>query len=243
MISTTYSFAASFYDIISSPFKNSEVTNQEIELLQKYIKSTSNVLDIGCGTGRHFLPLLKLGIDVEGIEESSKMLGILRNRIKDTNLKLFNKSFLSFKSQKKYNMIYSFWNTFNEICLTQKQAFLFFRKIYSLLSSGGYFLLNIDDREKFDYRNLKYKTQFTYENKNYILESKVVKFFGKYTLTKTKEEIFVEEGGVFKKIRETYIYQRWWGREEIEKIAQRNQFKIKLERISANDEFYFVFYK
>ena len=50
-------------------------------LIQRYgVKPTCNILDLGCGTGNHSLPLAQRGYEVVGVDRSEAMLHQLRSK-------------------------------------------------------------------------------------------------------------------------------------------------------------------
>jgi len=59
--------------------------NAECDLIERVIreyglKPTRSILDLGCGTGNHSLPLAERGYEVVGVDRSEDMLGQLRSK-------------------------------------------------------------------------------------------------------------------------------------------------------------------
>ena len=70
------------YDIIYGKY------TEDIDFYKKEAKEAKGkVLEVGCGTGRIYLELLKEGIDAYGIDISGEMLVELKNKAKAMNLK------------------------------------------------------------------------------------------------------------------------------------------------------------
>ena len=69
------------YDAIYED-KNYEAECDFIEnIFSKYGDSNiKNVLDLGCGTGGHILPLIRRGYKVTGVDQSEKMLSYARDK-------------------------------------------------------------------------------------------------------------------------------------------------------------------
>ena len=83
------SLCAEFYDLsLSSPYAD----NKEIYFYNSYLKPTCTYLEAMCGSGRLLIPLLKNGLQVHGVDNSSSMLQSCKDRAKAFNLDpiLFN---------------------------------------------------------------------------------------------------------------------------------------------------------
>ena len=69
------SLEASLHD----PFWDAEGDPAELPLLEEFLKSHPGpCLDLGCGSGRLLLPLLKSGFEIEGLDCSPDMLALCR---------------------------------------------------------------------------------------------------------------------------------------------------------------------
>lgn len=73
-------FAAEAVDYDEEPF--TKATDAEIELLRDLleVRSGDRVLDVGCGTGRHAVPLATMGLGVTGVDLSPEMIAKARER-------------------------------------------------------------------------------------------------------------------------------------------------------------------
>jgi ubiquinone/menaquinone biosynthesis C-methylase UbiE len=75
--------AAREYDNWYESPKNRFVADLENQLLLRLLRPVrgERVLDIGCGTGRHLLMFLEMGLDITGLDASPYMLDIARERL------------------------------------------------------------------------------------------------------------------------------------------------------------------
>ena len=62
--------------------------NQEIAILDKYMTTLGDLVDIGCGTGRIVIPYAQKGFRCTGIDISEPMLNIAKKRALDNNLSI-----------------------------------------------------------------------------------------------------------------------------------------------------------
>ena len=76
--------------------------------------SGNKVLELGSGTGRLAVPLLKEGADYTGIEISKEFCDYAKKKIADRNLtaNIINQDFRSFDFNQTYDMIFIGFNTF-----------------------------------------------------------------------------------------------------------------------------------
>lgn len=72
-----------FYDLSKPEAHHSEVDDYFNRL--KDIRG--DILEAMCGSGRLLIPLLKLGMNIEGVDNSSDMLDSCKQRVKDCGLK------------------------------------------------------------------------------------------------------------------------------------------------------------
>ena len=74
----------------------------------------NKILELGSGTGRLAIPLLKEGADYTGIEISKKFCNYANKKIvnKRVTADIINQDFRKFNFNKKYDMIFIGFNTF-----------------------------------------------------------------------------------------------------------------------------------
>lgn len=60
----------------------------ERKLIEKYFKTNSKIIDVGCGSGRITIPLCMLGNEVIGTDQTSEMIDIARKIGLSTNLNI-----------------------------------------------------------------------------------------------------------------------------------------------------------
>ena len=73
---------AKTYDIVFGKYR------ADIDFYLKEAKKVrGKVLEVGCGTGRVYLELLKNGVDVYGIDISGEMLRVLKKKAREMGIK------------------------------------------------------------------------------------------------------------------------------------------------------------
>lgn len=107
---------AQYYDIF---YKNKSYKKEILyleRLFRKYRKAkTRTILDVGCGTASHMIPLIENGYNVTGVDASSQMLRIARKKLGEGGLKayLVNASSHAFAINRKFDVIVCLFSVIN----------------------------------------------------------------------------------------------------------------------------------
>ncbi|MCX6066625.1 MAG: class I SAM-dependent methyltransferase [Chloroflexi bacterium] len=111
--------------------------------LREIARHGQPVLDVGCGTGRVLLPLLRAGIDVDGCDISKDMLHYCRNKAESEafNPNLYNQPMHAFELPRKYKTIY-ICDSF-DLAGSREKGLDTLGHCYAHLEDGGALLLNI----------------------------------------------------------------------------------------------------
>lgn len=135
---------ASFYDIFYQR-KNYKKECAFLEaLFIKYSKGTlKTILDLGCGTGGHMLPLVRRGYTVTGVDASSKILSIAREKFIQNNMraKFLRSKLQSFQLDKKFDCVVCMFSVVDY--LTQdKDLFKTFRNVSAHMKKTSLFIFD-----------------------------------------------------------------------------------------------------
>jgi ubiquinone/menaquinone biosynthesis C-methylase UbiE len=131
--------AAQWYDTLLGKEK------KDIEFYKKIVlTSKGKVLELACGTGRLLVPYRNMGADIEGLDISSEMLAICREKLKQHNLtaSLYEQDLTRFKTDKQYAAIFIAGGSFQLIDNFEK-AMTSLQLIYHHLQSDGFFVLDL----------------------------------------------------------------------------------------------------
>ena len=128
------------YDNVKNDFEVGEIT--------RLVKPTqrSRVLDIGSGNGHHVKLLEKSGYKVEGVDKSSAMVKSAKNKY--PNCKFKQGDVLESMLYPKNNFTTITCLYFTIYYINDKQLFL--QNCYNWLMPGGYLVLHLVNRDKFD---------------------------------------------------------------------------------------------
>ena len=107
-----YQLSEYFDDILRV---SSVITDLEVRTLDTVFKKkkVKRVLDIACGTGRHSIPLAKLGYQVVGIDYSPSQIKVARQKAKDAGVgsEFLVKDANMFSFKDKFDAAICMWST------------------------------------------------------------------------------------------------------------------------------------
>ena len=112
--------------------------------LQEIARAGQPVLDVSCGTGRVLLPLLRAGIDIDGVDISADMLGHCRRKAAAEGFSpnLYQQPMQAFDLPRKYRTIY-ICDLFG-LAGSRANDLETLRRCYQHLEDGGALLVNIE---------------------------------------------------------------------------------------------------
>ncbi len=123
-------------------------TDLEIEFLLRTLKfkSDTRILDIGCGYGRHALPISQKGYSVFGIDRSPVMLSAAQSKNANRNLRLLLSDMRSLPFSNAFHIALSLFSSFGYF-QDEDENFQVLQQISSSLLPGGQFLIETANRD------------------------------------------------------------------------------------------------
>ena len=149
--------SADFYDLF---YKNKNYKNETDYVLKK-LSNKINLLDVGCGTGKHSFLFSKYKINVTGVEFSKKMIN---KKLENKYLKFINDDFLKFKPKQKFHNIVALFHVVNYMNSEYKIR-KFFNQASNFLENKG--RLIFDSWNVIDSNNQNQPTEKHIKTKNY----------------------------------------------------------------------------
>ena len=114
----TFNQYAQYYDIFYQKKKYKKECDFIERLFSAYcLKRPRTILDLGCGTANHMIPLILRGYQLVGVDNSSQMLGIARDKITRLNLKgkLLKRKLQAFDLKAKFDAIICMFSVINYV--------------------------------------------------------------------------------------------------------------------------------
>ena len=134
-----YDDAAKWYDLVSG-----QGTEDVTFYLTEAKKCRGRVLEIACGTGRIYLPLLQNGVNAYGFDSSTHMLKILNQKAKNLKPNVKRADMRTFKYPFKFDLIIIPFRAFNHMETREDQKKCL-KNVYQHLKKGGKLILNFFD--------------------------------------------------------------------------------------------------
>jgi len=135
-------YRASTYGDKVADIYDKEYGDFDPEMIERIFEFAPNgsAFELGIGTGRVALPLLKKGMKVDGIDSSISMVNKLKAKPGSKNISIQIGDFSKFQTAKKYDVVFVVFNTFFSL-LTQDDQISCFKSVYNALKPDGKFII------------------------------------------------------------------------------------------------------
>jgi SAM-dependent methyltransferase len=138
-----YKFVAELYDYVP-PYQDRQDVKFYVEMAKEL---QGPVLEIGCGTGRVLIPTARAGIEIVGLDLSTHMLDICRQRLEQegedvkAKVRLVEADMRDFELSRKFQLITIPFRPFQHLTTTKDQIACL-TAVRSHLNTGGRFILD-----------------------------------------------------------------------------------------------------
>jgi SAM-dependent methyltransferase len=234
-----------YYDIVYRDWISEKLTEKELGLIRSICPVNGSILDVGCGSGRHLIPLAKEGFKIKGIEPIHEFISLTRSKYPQVDIT--NCTFQKYQSLETFDLIICMWNAFHQIAYSKDEAINALSKMKKLMKSNGKIILNLGVGEDFNVSEYRFEHTVLLNDRKYLL-SWTVKDWSPETMTvisiehisvfNNKNELIDEE--------EAEIKQRFWTENELKKFAEELDLSLEIlapfKEENSNDG-YFIFTK
>ena len=232
------------YDKVKNEYEVGEILNAT------HPTNQSLILDIGSGTGQHVAALNDAGYPTVGLDLSPSMVGIAKKKY--PNLKFKQGSALEFMLYPADSFTHILCLYFTIYYIKDKNRFI--KNCFDWLKPGGYFVLHLVNRDKFDpilntADPLQLVSAQRYAKKritNSLIKFKDFKYRGDFKLNKknntaTFEEIFKDDKT--KHIRQNIHKMYMHTQKHILSIAKENGFILlgKIDMVPVQYEYQYLY--
>lgn len=129
------------------------------DLTLNYLNKGQSLLDLGCGTATFILNLKILGYDTYGIDNSSHILEVAREKamINHANVSLDLMDISNFSIDKNFDVVTCFFDTINHLDSKEKVSSLL-ECVSNSLNPNGYFIFDVFSKFMMDEYGNEYKS-------------------------------------------------------------------------------------
>ena len=139
---STYGRFARYYDIIYHNLVNYEGDVDFIEaVFRRYRVNPRTILDLGCGTGNHDIPLARRGYQVTGLDQSPAMLSLARKKTAESRVRVrfVRADMRSFRLVRKFDAVLCMFGAFG-YTLPRRDAVRVLRSVRAHIGPSGLFI-------------------------------------------------------------------------------------------------------
>jgi SAM-dependent methyltransferase len=164
---------------VDAPFADAQWRAAEMPDVDFYVDAARTadgpVLELGCGTGRVYLPTLAAGVDADGLDLSAGMLSVLRDRATAEGLQpsVWQANVTEFAVDREYSLVTFPFRGFCHLVDRDDQVAAL-RRVREALAPDGRFVCNFF-APSFEVVCEQYgtpeRTAFDYEGERYVAES------------------------------------------------------------------------
>lgn len=211
-------FFENSYDFLYEDLLNQEL-NDQLDFLKHDIKSNTKALDFCCGTGRHLIPLNQNGLDVSGVDINKKCISDLKTKVKTKklNAKLYQSDVQNFKSNEKFDYVYSIESSIGYTSDEKTRNIL--KNVSNLLNDNGTFVIHLINKN-FLIRNMSRQIWFEKGVNSFLMENRIINpLDGTITLNQTR----IIDGDVSKHTIDLRLYSL----QEIKFLMEKTGLRIK----------------
>ena len=121
-----------------------EARLEEVSFYTNVLDKANPILEAMCGSGRLLIPLLRMGFDIEGVDNSSDMLESCRRRALETGLKpqLYLQNITHLTLSRKYQAIIIAFGSF-QLITDRAQVLVTLQQLKKHLAANGILILDI----------------------------------------------------------------------------------------------------
>lgn len=189
-----------------------------VKLIQKKLNplSSSHVLDMACGAGRHSIAFAQKGYSVTAVDLSERLINeAKKNAIQaNVNVDFVQADIRDLKLDQQFDLVVNLFTSFGYF-ETDKENFIVIQKAYDLLKSGGYFVLDYLNKNHLE-KNLVPLSTFS-ENGITITQKRTI------NKNRVEKEITIEKNKSFNKFYESV---RLYDFDELKDILEGTGFRI-----------------
>jgi SAM-dependent methyltransferase len=101
---------AAYYDLLYSDKDYKEEAEYVHHLINRHYPHAFEILDLGCGTGKHAREFSALGYDVVGVDRAAEMVRIAQQQFASENIRFYEGDIRSYRHPSKFDVVVSLFH-------------------------------------------------------------------------------------------------------------------------------------
>jgi SAM-dependent methyltransferase len=191
---------------------------QTVDLIDQLGYSPQRILDLGCGPGRHALPLASQGYPVTAVDTSRTLLDQLEQRRGELDIEVVQADMRDFERPDTYDLVVVMWTSFGYFEQESDHGRVLDRIVTSLMP-GGHLILDLVGVEYLA-RNLEPVHLTEYEDGRLLIERPTLTD----ELRRLENDWLLIDGD---RVHRTYIAHRVWSAGEISSLLARHGLEVE----------------
>ena len=143
-----YAAIAEHYDLLTRRYRHDEWVGRLLELARAQGLAGRRALDVGCGTGKSLLPLVRRGFEVTGCDLSPEMLAVAR-RVAPPQVELVEADMRSLPALGEFDLVTCLDDALNYL-LAEEDLFAAARSFADVLAPGGVLVFDLNTRHTYE---------------------------------------------------------------------------------------------
>ncbi len=226
MEDTVYNAFAEIYDEVMRDVDYANWARHLVRLTKKFDLHVEKILDLACGTGGHALRLSSMGYEVTGLDRSTTMLRIAREKQANVKVEVDWRegdmdSFSSVGLNTDFDLVTCLYDSLNYI-LEEKDVERCFQEVYAHLRPGGGYIFDVTTEYNLLQNFSGYTFAENFETASYIWENDydIVS-----KICSSKVTVFYHNNGYYDKHVEVHT-QKVYPTNLLKKLLQRTGFEV-----------------
>jgi len=208
---------APYYDILMEAVDYAQWARYVAELFTQARREVREVMDLACGTGNLTGELASLGYDVSGLDTSTQMLAVAKEKL--PGLRLYQGDFVEWGIDREFDAVVCVYDSLNNL-LSDGDMARAFAEVRDHLRHGGVFVFDL---------NTIHGLEHYWDNNTKVTESDGLVAVWRTTflepdLSRLHISVFARQGQAWKRVDEVHT-ERGYTRAQTLRLLKRSGFR------------------
>lgn len=225
MSSKNYLKFAQLYSTGSYPQYSKYIASKLPDMLGKLGARPSKILDLACGEGTFAIEMAKLGYEIVGLDLSSEMIEIARDKSKEAGIEatFLHRDMREFSLEEDFGLATSWFDSMNYL-LNRSDFFKTLENVHDSLAGGGYFVFDVNTIHALSVQWQEHDC-YVQRDDSSVFELHRTGYDRSERLARLTITFFVNQGDTWEKHEEVHM-EKGYELEEIKEMARQAGFAV-----------------